>query len=147
MKLIAGHAETVVDWLAKTHRVEWVNTPALVFGVIDDGGVLRGAVILEQRNEGAGELHVWGAVSNDIAKNAFHFAFRVLGWRRLECRIARKNKGVRKSALRWGWRFECVTPEYFGPGEDGFQYSMTAAGCRWLKEEHDGQIAKSTATA
>lgn len=142
MKLIAGHAETVVAWLAKTQGIEWVNTPAFVFGVIDSDGVLRGAVILEQRNEGAGELHVWGAVSNDIAKDTFHLAFRMLGWRRLECRISRKNKAVRKAALRWGWRFECVAPEYFGPGEDGFQFGMTPAQCRWLGGQN-GQIAEN----
>jgi hypothetical protein len=142
MQLVAGHVETVVAWLAKMHGVEWVNFPAFVFGVIDDDGVLRGAVILEQRNEGSGELHVWGAVSNDIAKDAFHVAFRGLGWRRLECRISRKNKAVRKAALRWGWRFECVVPDYFGPGDDGFQYGMVPAQCRWLGGQN-GQIAKN----
>lgn len=145
MKLIAGHAETVVAWLAKAHGVHWVNQPAFVFGVIDSDGVLCGAVILEQRNDGAGELHVWGAVSNDIAKAAFRAAFLGLGWRRLECRVSRRNKAVRRAALRWGWRFECVAPEYFGPGEDGFQYSMTAAGCRWLGGT-DGQVTETAGT-
>ena len=144
MKLVSGHAPTVVDWLAKTHGVQWVNQPALVLGVIDDDGVLRGCVVLEQRNEGAGELHVWGRVSNDVAKQVFGIAFREIGWRRLECRISRRNKAVRATALRWGWRFECVAAEYFGPGEDGFQYSMTAAGCRWLKGKRDGQITEGT---
>lgn len=147
MKLVAGHDATVIDWLAKTYRVHWVNQPALVLGAIDEDGVLRGCVILEQRNEGAGELHVWGQVSNDVAKQVFWIAFREIGWRRLECRIARRHKGSRKAALKWGWRFECVVPEYFGPGEDGFQYSMTAAGCRWLKGEHDGQVAEGTGPA
>lgn len=137
MKLVSGHAATVIDWLAKTHGVQWVNQPSLVLGAIDTGGVLRGCVILEQRNEGAGELHVWGQISNDVAKQVFWIAFRKIGWRRLECRISRRNKTVRKAALKWGWRFECVAPEYFGPGEDGFQFGMTAAGCRWLKGKQD----------
>jgi hypothetical protein len=142
MKLVAGHDATVLSWLAKTQGVHWVNQPALVMGVIDRDGVLRGCVILEQRNEGAGELHVWGQVSNDVAKAVFGIAFRKIGWRRLECRISRRNKAIRRSALRWGWRFECVAPSYFGPGEDGFQYGMSPAQCRWLGGT-DGQVAEA----
>lgn len=143
MNLIHGHADTVFEWLARTHGVQWVNQPAYVFGVIDRDGVLCGAVILEQRNTGAGELHVWGAVSPDVSKTVFHVAFVSLGWRRLECRISRKNKAVRKSALKWGWRFETICPDYFGHGEDAFQYGMTPGACRWLKGEHHGQVAES----
>lgn len=147
MQIVHGHDETILAWLQRVHAIAWCNFPAYVFGIVDRDGVLRGCVILERRNEGAGELHVWGAVSRDVAKDTFWLAFRHLGWRRLECRIARKNKAVRRSALKWGWRFECVCPEYFGPGEDGFQYSMTPESCRWLKGNQDGKVAESTSTA
>jgi len=142
MNLVTGHEPTILDWLARTHGIEWVNQPALILGIVDKGGVLCGCIALEQRNVGAGEFHVWGKVSNDIAKAVFEIIFSRIGWRRIECRISRKNKAVRRAALRWGWKFEGIARGYFA-GDDAFQYSMTASECRWLRRVGNGQITES----
>lgn len=147
MQIVHGHDETILAWLQRVHGIVWCNLPAYVFGVIDRDGVLRGCVILERRNEGAGELHVWGAVSPQVSKNTFWLAFQHLGWRRLECRVLRRNKNIRRAALKWGWKFETICPDYFGSNEDAAQYSMTPQSCRWLRGKTNGQVTESTEAA
>jgi RimJ/RimL family protein N-acetyltransferase len=147
VQIVHGHDDTILTWLQRVYGVVWRNFPAYVFGVIDRDGVLRGCVILEQRNEGAGELHVYGSVSPDVSKTTFMLAFRRLEWRRLECRVLRRNKSIRRAALKWGWRFECICPDYFGAGVDAAQYSMTPGTCRWLKEDTHGKVAQSSNAA
>lgn len=145
MNLVTGHEPTILDWLARTYGVHVLQTPRLVFGVVDNDGILRGVYVLTWRNDTSAELHVFGAVSNDTAKELFRAAFNGCGLHRLEVRVPRKSKSVRKNALKWGFQFEGLARDYYGPGMDGFTYGMTAAQCRWIRGEHglSVQVAES----
>ena len=146
MKLIVGHEPTILEWLARTHGVHALQTPRLVFGVIDDSGVLRGAYILTWRNDTTAELHAYGAVTNDAAKDLFHAAFVECGLFRLQLCVPRKSKSVRRGVLKMGFKYEGIAREYYGPGSDAFLYGMTAAECRWIGDKN-GLNVQVAATA
>ncbi len=138
MNLVAGHDETVIAWIAKTYGLHVLQTPRVALGCVDGAGVLRGAFVITWRNDVSAELHVFGRISNDTVRQMFSSVFGPLGVHRLEVRTPRRNKKVRKAALKYGFRFEAVAREDYGPGADGFVYTMTAPECRWLKEVPDG---------
>jgi hypothetical protein len=138
MKLVAGHDATVIDWLGRAHGVYVHQTPMVALGTVDNLGVLRGAFVITWRTDTTAELSVYGAVSPDVFKGMFRAVFLDYGVHRFEVRTSRKNKKVRKAALKFGWRFECVARDYYGPCDDAFCYAMTADHCRWIKGTHRG---------
>lgn len=136
MKVILDphHEPAILDWLARVHGAEFFISPRVVMGFIDDGGVLRGASVIELHNAATGELHVYGRTSNDVAKVVFHVAFRHLGLSRIECRTRRDNLKVKRAAPKWGFRYEATARNFYGPGRinDAMVYSMTPEQCRWI---------------
>lgn len=133
MHLVQGHDKAVCDWLASTFGVHVLHHPRVVYGVVDSDGVLRGAYILTLRNDTTAELHAYGVVSNDAAKQLFTLAYRACGLYRLELCVPRKSRAVRRGVLKMGFCFEGIAREYYGPGEDAFCYGMTAPQCRWIR--------------
>lgn len=140
MNLITGHEPTILEWLARNHGVHVLQTPRLVFGLIDAQGVLRGSYILTWRNDTTAELHAYGAASNDTAKGLFRSAFGVCGLHRLELVVPRKSRAVRRGVLKMGFAFEGLARDYYGPGVDGFRYGMTAPQCRWIRRPHGQHV-------
>lgn len=138
MNLVAGHDQTVIAWIATTYGLHVLQTPRVALGVVDRHGVLRGAFVVTWRNDTSAELHVFGAISNGTVRQMFQAVFGPLGVHRLEVRTPRRNKKVRKAALKYGFKFEAVAREDYGPRQDGFVYSMTAPECRWLREAEHG---------
>jgi RimJ/RimL family protein N-acetyltransferase len=139
LNLIASHEATIIDWLARVHSVHVLQTPRLVLGIIDRDGVLRGAFVITWRNDVSAELHVYGALSNGVVGDMFRTVFEGCNLHRLEVRTSRRHKKVRKAAIKFGFRFEGLAREYYGPGEDAFVYGMTSSQCRWLKRMDHGQ--------
>lgn len=136
MNLITSHEATIVDWLERVHGVHVLQTPRLVLGIIDRDGVLRGAFVVTWRNDTSAELHVYGALSNGVVGEMFRTVFGACRLHRLEVRTPRSNKRVRKAAIKFGFKFQCVEPEFYGPGKDAFTYYMTSNQCRWAKYDH-----------
>lgn len=115
----------------------------MALGIIDDDGVLRGALLLHAYNPWTAELEVHGRVSNDVAKAFFPWVF-AQGVTRLEIKAAKNNKGTKKAAPKWGFAFDGVRRAYYGPHGDALCWFMTPANCRWLKREKvDGIEATS----
>ena len=133
MILLHGHDDVVAGWLAYKHGVHVLQAPSVVLGILDSAGTLRGAFVLTWRNDTSAELHVYGALSNDAVKGLFRHAFGPAGIHRLEVRTPRTHKKVRKAARKFGFQFEGVARDYYGPGADGFTFGMTARECRWLE--------------
>ncbi len=103
-------------------------------GIIDDDGVLRGALLLTAYNAFTAELEVFGRVSNDVAKQFFGWVFS-RGVSRLEIRAGRDNKGTKRAAPKFGFKFDGVRKDFYGPGSDALCWYMTPALCRWIKRE------------
>lgn len=146
MKLVTDleHEPAILDWLARVYGVEFFQHPRLVMGVITDAGVLCGCVVLELHNAATGEIHVYGRVSNDVAKDVFSIAFHRWGLSRLEARTRRDNLTIKRAAPKWGFKYECSAQSYYGPGRenDAMVYSMTPEQCRWINGK-DSESARA----
>lgn len=134
MRLLVGHTDTVAQWALRYGPL--ARQPDAAFGIIDNDGVLRGALILYADNQWTAELEVVGTVTNDIAKAFFAVVFQSIGLERLEIKTSRTNKATKKAAPKWGFTFDGVRKRYYGPHGDALCWYMTPETCRWLKDEN-----------
>lgn len=139
MKLVAGHNETVNAWIAQFYGVHVLHRPSESFGIIDAEGVLRGALVTWLKTDATAEVSVFGRLSNDVLKAYFQWVFCHV--HRLEVRTSRRNKAVKKAAPKYGFKFQGVEVNYYGPGEGALVYYMTPDTCRWITHGLDVQVA------
>lgn len=135
MNIVAGHDETIVEWLAAKFGVHVIQTPRQVLGVVDSQGVLRGAYVITWHNDTTAEFHLFGTLSNDTMKQMFNAVFGPWGVKRFEIRTAKTNKAVKRAAPKYGWKFEGVARSFYGAGHDALVYAMTPEQCRWIREQ------------
>lgn len=146
MKLIAGHDEVICRWLAEKFATHVVQTPRQILGIIDDAGVLRGAFVITWHHDTTAELSVYGTLTQDTVKGMFQAVFLGWGVHRLEVRTSKRNKRVKRSTPKYGFKFECVARDYYGPGEDAVVYAMTPDQCRWLRHGLNVQVSEGAET-
>lgn len=132
MNLVYGHDATVIAWIAKRHGLMPLG-PSTTIGVIDSDGVLRGAFVTTWKNDTTAELHLFGRTSNDTWKDYFRWVFDRC--HRLEIHTAKTNVHIKRAAPKFGFKFEGVAKEFYGPGRDALRFYMTARQCRWLRSE------------
>jgi hypothetical protein len=148
MRLLSGHDETVWRWANRFFEGELAR-PDWAVGVIDRDGVLRGALIGDERTPWTAEVTICGekAFTPFVAK-AFFAAYFARYWR-LEVRTTRDNKTIKRNAPKWGLKFEGTARDYFGQGRSALMFSMLKSECRWinLKVGTDGIEAKSSRAA
>lgn len=135
MMLVAGQERAVLEWLSRKYNVA-PRLPCVALGIIDRGGVLRGAFVVTFSNETTAELHVYGKTSNDTFKQMFRAVFDRLGVYRLEARVSKRNRVTKRAAPKFGFKFEGSARDFYGPGEDALLFSMRPHECRWMR--HDG---------
>jgi hypothetical protein len=147
--LLFGHDRDVAAWAEKKLEGRLVFPHAAV-GMLDKRGVLRGAWLLAFHNAHTAELTLYseGVVTNGMIGDCFRFTFETLGVRRLQVRTHRSNRAVKRAAPKYGFKFEGVSREFYGPGEDSLNFYLTPAMCRWIKDDHgqpvfDTQDSKS----
>lgn len=144
MNLVFGHDATVNEWIWRKHGYQIWQSPAVTAGAIDADGVLRGALVLVWKTQTTAEMSVFGRVSNDVAKAWFAYVFGPASVHRLEARTSKRNQAIKRAAPKFGFRFERVERDYYGPGLDGIAYVMTPHTCRWI--DH-GQLTKTASAA
>ena len=135
--LLSQPEAPALAWLAENHGVYVLQTPRMVYTVAD-GAEIKGVYVITWRNDRTAELHVYGAVTPATTRAIFSLAFVGHDVHRLEIITSRENRTIRRGAPKMGFRFECVKRDYYGPGQDGFLYAMTAGECRWIKGGSDG---------
>ncbi len=137
MPLLIGHDADVAAW-AENKLEGRLIFPHAAVGMLDKRGVLRGAWLLSFYNAQTAELTLYseGVVTNGLIGDCFRFTFEHLGVNRLQIRTTRKNKAVKRAAPKYGFRFEGVSRDFYGPGEDSLNFFMTPAMCRWIKVDH-----------
>lgn len=133
MKLVTGHDATVNAWIAKRYGVTVLHHPSVLVGVIDSDGVLRGAFVTTWRNDTTAELHLFGRTSNETWKAYFAWVFDLV--HRLEICTDKRNKTIKKAAPKFGFKFEGVGKDYYGPGRDALRFYMTPQHCRWIRAD------------
>ena len=131
MNLVFGHDDTVNQWIQIRYGAAVLQTPAVLIGVVNNDGVLRGAFVTTWRNDTTAELHLFGKTSNDTWKDYFRWVFAHC--HRLEIHTSKKNKAIKRAAPKFGFLFEGVAKEMYGPGADALRFYMTPQHCRWIK--------------
>lgn len=132
MKLLNGVDAAVSDWLARNHRAYVHQEPRALLAVVDVLDCIRGAYVITWLTDRTAELSVWGTATPDTTKALFLYAFLGLKVHRLQIHTARTNKRIKRAAPKFGFKFECVARDYYGPGEDALQFAMTPDQCRWI---------------
>lgn len=147
MPLLFGHDADVAEWAEQKLDGRLVFPHAAV-GMLDRRGVLRGAWLLSFYNARTAELTLYseGVVTNGMIGDCFRFTFDHLGVNRLQIRTHRKHRAVKRAAPKYGFAFEGVSRDFYGPGDDSLNFYMTPAMCRWIRENH-GQLVQDTQTA
>lgn len=134
MHLLFGHDATVAEWTGDRLGARFPD--AVGIGVIDDGGVLRAGLLLEMWNRFTAEFSVYAephSLTSDIAKAFFVHVFEGMGVARLQVHTDRSNKVVKRSAPKFGFVWDGVARNFYGPGQDGLRFYMTRDKCRWIK--------------
>lgn len=133
MKLVFGHDPTVNEWIKRRYGAVVAQSPAVTIGTIDSKGILRGAYVTTWKSEATAELHLYGVTSNDTWKGYFSWMFEHAY--RIEVLTDKRNKKIRKAAPKFGFKFEGVSRDYYGPGRDALRFYMTPHHCRWIKAD------------
>ena len=147
MPLLFGHDADVAAWAEDKLEGRLVFPHAAV-GMLDRRGVLRGAWLLSFYNARTAELTLYseGVISNRMVADCFRFTFLALEINRLQIRTHRKHKAIKRAAPKYGFAFEGVSRDFYGPGVDSLNFYMTPAMCRWIRDT-DGQPVLNTKTA
>ena len=133
MPLLFGHDADVAAWVEQKMDGQIVF-PHRAVGMLSSDGALKGAFLFTFHNACTAELTLYseGVVTNGMWRDAMRFVFG-LGVHRLQIRTAKTNKAVKKAAQKFGFKFESIVREFWGPGCDAVLYFMTPSTCRWIK--------------
>lgn len=132
MKLLTGVDAAVSDWLAAKHRAYIHQEPRALLAVVDALDCIRGAYVITWHHDRTAELHVYGTATPDTAKALFFFIFVGCRIWRLTVRVPRHNKRMKRIVPRFGFTFQCVEKDFYGPGEDALAFYMLPHQCRWI---------------
>lgn len=148
MPLLFGHDQDVAAWAENKLEGRLVFPHAAV-GMLDRRGVLRGAWLLSFYNPHTAELTLYSesVISNDMVRDCFRFTFETLNVNRLQIRTHRKHKTIKKAAPKYGFAFEGVSRDFYGPGMDSLNFYMTPAMCRWIRDNHGLAVQNSKTTS
>ena len=149
MRIIVGQDRPVAEWVAKKlggPHGEFIP-PYVSLGIIDEGGTLRGGFVIRPINCATCDLSLYseGALTHGAVRAMFRILFGRLGFARCVIHTRRDNKATKRGAPKLGFKFECKAVDFYGPGVDALQFSMTRNSCRWLVP--NGQPIKSLPNA
>ena|SRR3990167_4269284 len=133
MQFVLGHDQTVWQW-ANAFFESPLKQPDWAIGIVNDQGVLQGAVIGHESNSHTVEISICGerAITPRLVRTFFEGAFQRY-WR-IEVRTTKDNKSVKRNAPKWGFKFEGTAKDYWGPGRSALLYRMLKDDCRFLKD-------------
>lgn len=135
MRLLVDDDVRVAEW-AQDRLGPLLFTAYRAFGVTDEAGALRGAMLFHDYNGSNIEITIYGpgCVSRGLVRFAFDYAFRVNGAGRLTARTRRGNARMRKMLPKLGFTYEGTSKQYFGPSraDDALNYALfPQAAARW----------------
>lgn len=134
MPLLFGHDQDVAAWAENKLEGRLVFPHAAV-GMLDKRGVLRGAFLVSFHNPHTAELTLYSeqVMTNGMWRGFFEWVFEEVGIHRLQIRTHRKHKAIKRAAPKYGFAFEGVARDFYGPGMDSLNFYMTPAMCRWIR--------------
>lgn len=139
MHLVYGLEEHIGHYLS-AHFPELMAAgeymPHRAVGLVDDEGILIGAVGLTWLNPWDAELSIHldqpACLSRAILRGAFTYWFVTLGALRLTCHVRKSNKRARHYVERLGWKIEGCKRKGFDGKRDCIIYGLLRENCAWL---------------
>lgn len=127
--LVYGHDKEIAGWIA-TNRGITVYGLCRAIGVIDSQGIVVGGAVLHNWSKHDMELSYCGpgTVSAGMVRALAMIAFVEAEVTRVTLRVARRNKRLRVSLVRFGFKYEGIQERLFGPhrGDDAILFAMLA---------------------
>lgn len=135
MRLVVDADADVAAW-AQDRLGPLLFTSFRAFGVVDEAGALKGAMLFHDYNGSNIEITIYGpgCISRRFIRYAFDYAFRVNGAARLTARTRRSNRRMRTMLPALGFIYEGTSKQYFGPhrGDDALNYALfPQAAAKW----------------
>lgn len=141
MRLLFAEDELVASWAAQHLGVRFIP-PFTCLGVVDDDGVLVGAIVFNGFNGFNIEATVYGpaCAKRGILRAVLNYTFKQLGCLRLTCRTKLRNKHISRQLTRLGFKYEGTLKNYFGPdrGDSAVVYALFPQNAaKWLNVAPD----------
>ena len=132
MKLVLGQDRPVTQWAARV--IDGMSQPTHAFGLVDDKGKMRGCIMLCEITRHTADLIVYSEapITPNVVRQFFYLVFEVLRYGRLQTMCERSNWKSKKDTPRWGFKFDGVARDFFGPNRDVIRFVMRRGDCRWL---------------
>lgn len=129
--------EFVGGWLEQRMGVQLIH-PYTAFGMLGPDGLLAGAMIFNNFNEGSAEVSIYAprAVSRGSLRAAASYLFETNGCNRVTARTRASSLRVRRFIEKVGFQKEGVLRAYYQDGEDAILYGLLRSECRWLRLKH-----------
>jgi RimJ/RimL family protein N-acetyltransferase len=134
MKLVLGQDRPVTQWAARVIDIDVLGQPTHAFGLVDGRGKLRGCILLREITRHTADMHVYSeaTITPNVVRQVFYLIFEVLRYGRLQTMCERSNWKSKKDTPRWGFKFDGVARDFFGPNKDSIRFVMRRSDCRWL---------------
>ncbi len=138
MYLIYGQDEAVAIWVFAHLGLGPPNrSPYVAIGVVDDAGRPTGGMVFNDWNGANIEITVYAphALTRQAMRAAYAYVFGQVGACRLTAKTKRNNAIMKKLLPRYGFKFEGVLRNYYGPNpaDDALIFRLDPqAAAKWM---------------
>ena len=145
MQFVLGHDQTVWQW-ANAFFESPLKQPDWAIGIVNDKGVLQGAVLGHESNSHTVEISICGErwITPRLVRTFFEGAFQRY-WR-IEVRTTKDNKAVKRNAPKWGFKFEGTAKDFFGEAHDALRFAMLRSHCRRIRKDDPSTVSSLQST-
>jgi hypothetical protein len=134
MPLLLGHDDAVCGWAAKKLGHPFMR-PEAIIGWVNGEGRLTAAALFHGMYDG-GNIDLGLVINPPMARGFIrcvsHYVFEQLQCSRVTVRPPKSNSEAIEQLVRFGFKPECTSPDYYGEGEHALQLRLKRAECRWI---------------
>ena len=142
--ILHGRDSEVADWYAAKLEIPVCPYHGAI-GLLDENGVLRGAVLLTLVNANSAHSDIYSELPSlaPYARGVFSWMFEYTN--RVTAVTGIKNKKMKRHLPRLGFEFEGRKKDWYGVGQDGLEFRMMRHNCKWIRD--DGQDTRRARAA
>lgn len=136
MQLVLGCDDIVAKWAGEKLKIK-ILPPYSCIGWTRDGQSLCAAAVFNGFNGSNIDVTIYGpgCLTKGTIRAVFHYVFEQLKVNRITAMTARSNKRLQKILPRLGFKWEGISPMYYGPERrnDAIIYGLSKERAqKWL---------------
>jgi hypothetical protein len=134
MPVLLGHEQAVCEWAARKigHSFE---KPHAVIGWVSSEGRLTAAALFHGMYD-RGNIDMGLVIDPPMARGFVRcvadYVFNQIDCSRITVRPPKSKSEAIKQLVRFGFKVECTSPDYYGTGEAAVQLRLKRAECGWI---------------